>query len=199
MSVDTSFSLILNSFTLALAISFLIIVLWYDVRRRVNFAFAVLLILVACWNTGFLLTGITDLVRNSQMLPDMAFVLTSIGFTGSGIALYALMTVLVGVQPRHFRFLVAFYFLLTIAYTLAATERNMISDADNRVFLLLFYVIFDALALYITWRYRRKLRNNVLVAGVVLFVIGAGKYFSQPGTRPEHTLSSYQHRRNRHY
>jgi signal transduction histidine kinase len=180
MLIDAPFSLILNSFTLALAISFLIIVLWYDVRRRVNFAFALLMVLVSCWNAGFLLTSLINVVSDSQILLDIAFLLTNLGFTGSAIVLYALITALTEVQPRYFRFMVAFYFSLAVIYTVIALQRNIISDVENRAFLLLFYIVFDFLTLYVAWRYRRKLRNNMLLIGVALFVAGQGSVFLNP-------------------
>jgi len=183
MPVTTPLPLIFNTFTLALAMSFLLIILWYDVRRRVNQFFALFLILFGLWNIGFLLDQVTALISPTSVLPKIAFALSQIGFTGSSITLYALFTVLVGVQPRRFRLLTFLYLWIAVSYT-ALQANPFLSVRDysfiNESFAVFMFLIFDALTIYVVWRYRRKLQNMGLIAGVFLFTFGQGTSFINP-------------------
>lgn len=167
------FALIFNSFTLALAMGFLLILLWYDVRRSVNQFFALFLILVQVWNIGFLLKQVSTFIDDPD-LNRFALGIEQSGLVGASIALYALMTALVGVQPRRFRVLIAAYLVVGIGYILYLINSVDLSAGllQIRSFSAFFFVVFDLLTVYTTWRFRRKLRNPWLVFGIVFFVFG---------------------------
>src|SRR5690348_4755713 len=102
MPFDIPITLIVNIFSLALATAFLLIVLWYDLRRTANQFFAIFLVSVQVWNIGFLLQQITGIVEADDALFNIGYGSSIAGYIGASISLYALMTVIVGVQPRRF-------------------------------------------------------------------------------------------------
>ena len=93
MQVDIPITLILNSFSLALATAFLMIVLWYDFRRTSNQFFAIFLVLVVAWNLGFLLQQVTDIIEADDNFFNIGYGIGMAGYIGASISLYALMTV----------------------------------------------------------------------------------------------------------
>src|SRR5689334_6049293 len=118
MPFDIPITLIVNTLSLALATAFLLIVLWYDVRRTANQFFAIFLVLVQIWNIGFLLQQITGIVQANDGLFNIGYGLAIAGYIGASISLYALMTVVVGVQPRRFLGLTLLYIMSGIAYAI---------------------------------------------------------------------------------
>ena len=183
MPYATQLTLILNSFMLALAMAFLVIVIWYDVRRLVNQLFAIFLILVQVWNFGYLLSEVAILLETSPVLANTAFSLSTAGFVGASISLWALVMVLVGIQPKRFRAWFVFYLTVTLGYalTLGRTTNDVLTDTPQiQTFILFFFGIFDALTLYIVWRYRRKFTSLVLIFGVLLFIGGQSINFLNP-------------------
>lgn len=179
MLIDFPVTLIINGFTLALATAFLLIVLWYDVRRTVNQFFAVFLVLVQIWNVGSLLTQIATITEADTVLVNVGFALSQAGFIGASISLYALVTVVAGVQPRRFRILTALYLVLGIGYAifLAVSSDGLINNIQSRTFAAIFFIGFDLLSLYVAWRYRRKFNSLTLIVGISLFVLGQGITF----------------------
>jgi two-component system, OmpR family, phosphate regulon sensor histidine kinase PhoR len=184
----SSLTLLINGLSLALALSFLLIILWQDSRRELNQFFAIFLFLVALWNTGALLTQVAVMVGMDTILVQFAVSILEIGFIGSSIAIYVLTTVLIGTSLRRFRLLaiaslviVIGYRVLIIANTPPAFE--VISESFTYRFPALsvvFYVFYDFLTLYLVWHYRRTLRSRVMMFGIVLFVIGQSTGFLNP-------------------
>lgn len=182
MPFDTPITLIFNSFMLALATSFLFVILWYDVRRLINQVFALFLISVQVWNVGALFTEVTATIEADPQLQTIAFGIAVSGFVASSITLYALMTTLVGRQPRRFRFWITVYLASAISYALIVS-RNSSTFADSiqtRVFITFFFLIFNSLTLYITWQFRRSVVNLALGIGVTLFIAGQGVTYLNP-------------------
>lgn len=178
MTTITPLPLIINTFTLALALSFLLIVLWYDTRRTTSQLFALFLVLVQIWSMGFLLQFLLQSVNlistPTQELTNLIFVLLQIGYAGSSVTLYTLVAALVGVQPRRVRLFTIGYLLLAVVYVAALVSSNQ-TVADNpqvRTFNAFFFTVFNGLTLYVTWRYRLKLGNIGVMAGVIFFVLG---------------------------
>ncbi len=172
------FALIFNSFTLALAMAFLFIVLWYDIRRTVNQFFALFLILVQIWNIGFLLEQISRFIDDSRFLL-LSRGIAETGFVSSSIGLYALMAVLVGVQPRRFRLIIGLYLAIAIGYIISLYSSAQATPETLSV-VTFFFVVFDSLALYLMWRYRRKLRNSWAMVGILGFVAGQAITYANP-------------------
>lgn len=183
MPSSTPLPLILNSFTLALAVSFLLIVLWYDTRRTINQLFALFLVSVQIWSMGFLfqflVEEVTLLPSQFNEFPIAAFVLFHVGYAASAISLYTLAAALVGVQPRRVRLFTLGYLSIAIIYVVALVVSNETGDdrIQVRTFTLFFFGVFNSLAIYVTWRYRHKLGNIGVMAGVVFFVVGQAIHF----------------------
>lgn len=172
----------INGFTLALALAFLLIVLWYDIQREVNQYFAVLLIFVLLWNVGFFIEQIAEIVDAPDTLSALGDAISGAGFVGASVSLYALMLVVAGVQPRRFRLLISFYLLIGAGYFLstAFTPQTANTILQARLFSGIFFIGFDLLTLYVTWRYRRKYNSLTLITGNMLFILGQGITFLNP-------------------
>jgi hypothetical protein len=101
MAALNTVTLLINGLTLALALSFLIIILWNDARKELNQFFAAFLLLVALWNVGSLLAQAIALIE--AITDDIALSVMEVGFTGSSVAIYALTAGLVKLHTRRFR------------------------------------------------------------------------------------------------
>ncbi|MGB7337510.1 MAG: GAF domain-containing sensor histidine kinase [Phototrophicaceae bacterium] len=182
MPTDFPIALLINGFTLALATAFLLIVLWYDIHRTVNQFFAIFLIFVQIWNIGFFLAEISLIVEAPIELFNVGYAISQAGFVGASVALYALMLMIAGVQPRRFRLLTGIYLIIGVGYPLITglTSDELANTLQSRAFSGIFFVGFDLLTLYVTWRYRRKFNSISLIIGNILFVIGQGVSFLNP-------------------
>ena len=179
MPTESPFALILNILIVALSMGFLIIILWYDIRRRVNQFFALFLMFMLLWNVGFLLAGLTPILQSSPQFESVAQGMTQAGFVGAGIGCWSLVTVIFGVQPRHFRRWTFFYIVLGVGFTTALVLTDNINTANPQIISVsaFFYLIFGSLTLYVIWRYWRRLQSLSLITGVILFVAGQGGSF----------------------
>jgi signal transduction histidine kinase len=193
MSSLNTVTLLFNGLTLALALGFLIISLWHDARKELNRFFGIFLFLVILWNTGSLLALGMSLVDAQSPLIPLAISLMEVGFTGSSIAIYALTAVLAGVHSRRFRWLVFMNVLFVIAYQVflivSGTPPPFEPLGDGffkyrfQSLSAIFYLTFDGTALYLTWRYSRKIRSYSLVVGLYLFIVGQSLGFLNPELR----------------
>ena len=182
------FTLIFNGLTLSLTLGFLILILWNDSYSPLNQFFAIFLILVVFWNIGSFLIQ-ASILTEAEVVPQRFVIsLMEFGLTGSGVAIYVLTTVLVGVQTRGFR-LLAFTglgLILGIRIFLIvnenATEVTINQTAFYRpdVFLIIFYMLFDIFSLYLVWFYRRKLKSRFLAIGIFIFVFGQSLSLANP-------------------
>jgi signal transduction histidine kinase len=193
MSFFNSITLLFNGITLALSLSFLLIILWQDTRQELNQFFAVFLFLVMAWNAGSLFAQTASIIDADLSFIKLAISLMELGFTGSSIAIYTLTTVLVRIHTRRFRWLAFSGLALVLLYQFFL----ILTDAPIRferfeagTFIYqpqpisaVFYLIFDTLTFYLVWRYRRKIRSRGLVAGIVLFVIGQSLGLLNPELR----------------
>ncbi|MEM9953599.1 MAG: ATP-binding protein [Chloroflexota bacterium] len=180
MPVNLTITLFINGFSLALATAFLLITLWYDIRRAVNQFFAIFLIFVLIWNIGFFLSQITQLIGAPDALIRIGNGIAQSGFVGSSVGLYALMLLIAGIHPQRFRVLTAVYLIVGSGYPLFTTFTGNADEVQLRIFSAIFFIGFDLLVLYITWTYRRKLRILTLIIGNVLFVAGQAFTFLNP-------------------
>jgi signal transduction histidine kinase len=191
MAALNTVTLLINGLTLALALSFLIIILWNDSRKELNQFFAAFLFLVALWNVGSLLAQAIALIEEQSPLLDIALSVMEVGFTGSSVAIYALTAGLVKLHTRRFRtltfaslFLILAYRILLIAGDVMPTVQSEPAPAaltyQERPILVLFYLIFDGGTLYLLWRYRRKIHSYDLQFGLFAFVIGQSLGFLNP-------------------
>jgi signal transduction histidine kinase len=188
MAALNTVTLLVNGLTLALALSFLIIILWNDPRKELNQFFAAFLFLVALWNVGSLLAQAIALIDEQSPLMGIALSVLEVGFTGSSIAIYALTAVLVKVHTRRFRALVFVslslifvYRLLLIAGSASAPEQSLDGlTYQARPLLTAFYLVFDGATLVLLWRHRRKIRSRGLQLGLFAFIVGQSLGFLNP-------------------
>jgi signal transduction histidine kinase len=190
MSAFNTISLLINGLTVALALGFLIIVLWHDTRKQLNQFFAIFLFLVTLWNVGLLLSQIALLIEPDTPLLTLVGGIMDVGFTGSSIAVYTLTAILVGINTKRFQILAFSSLLLVIGYRLllivtnpSATFQATTSEVmvyQFPVFSILFYTAFDGLTFYLVWRYRRKIRSSSLRLSILAFVIGQSLGFLNP-------------------
>lgn len=190
MSTLNVITLLFNGLTLALALGFLIIVLWHDARKELNQFFAMFLFLVTLWNIGSLAALGMSLIDPRSMFLSLASSVMELGFTGSSIAVYTMTAVLVGVHTRRFRWLAFASLVLVVGYqgfliVNQAPIRFEFGEGGTFQYRFqslsaLFYVAFDGLTFYLIWRYRRKIRSIGLLVGLNLFVLGQFLGFLNP-------------------
>jgi two-component system, OmpR family, phosphate regulon sensor histidine kinase PhoR len=193
MSVIDTLTLLANGLTLALALGFLLIVLWQDTRKEINQFFAVFLFLVTVWNAGALLVQTVSLIDPQSDLVGFAVGMMELGFTGSSIAVYALTAVVVGAHTRRFRLLAFSGIMLVLGFQLLLIISNSpdLSQAAAEGTLryrfqpssVALYFTFDSVTLYLLWQYRRKVRSRGLRFGLMLFVVGQSLAFLNPELR----------------
>jgi len=193
MSFPNSITLLVNGLTLALALGFLVIVLWQDAGKRLNQFLAIFLFLVTLWNGGSLLALGTALIDRDTPLMPVAIGIMELGFTGSSVAAYVLTAVAVSAQPKRFYWLAFSSLFVVLGYQLFLIVNNPavpieIADDGTIIYRLqplssIFYCIFDGATLYLIWHFRRKIRSRMLALGLTLFAIGQSLGFLNPELR----------------
>lgn len=183
-------TLLINAVMLPLALAFLVIILWNNVRKELNQLFAVFLVLVILWNGGSLLAQGLTLVDPESPLINLMLGVVELGFTGSSVAIYVLTAVVVKAHTRRFRLLGLAGLLVLLLFrslTIIANAPSAFALAgsgqfsyQSQPFLTLFYIIFDWGTLYLLWRYRRKARSRLVEVGIALFVLGQSLGFLNP-------------------
>ncbi|NDJ62134.1 MAG: GAF domain-containing protein [Chloroflexi bacterium] len=190
MSAFNSITLLLNGGAFALALGFLVIVLWNDHRKALNQFFAIFLLMVTLWNGGLLLAQMFALVDELSAFIALPVAVVELAYAASSVAIYALTAVLIRIRFWRFR-LFAFTALATvIAYRvflilIGVPPSFEVTPAGAFIYqtpliLGLFFLVFDGATLYLLWRDRRKIRSRSLALGIALFVIGQGIGFLNP-------------------
>lgn len=178
----TSLTLLLNGLTLALSLSFLLITLWQDTRKELSQFFAIFLFMVTLWNGGSLLLQAASLIEGSPNLATIAISLMELGFAGSSAAIYTLTAIIAGVHTKRFRLLAFASLIIILGYQIVLILTNApirLERLETGIFTYqlqplstLFYLIYDTVAFYLAWQYRRKIRSAALRFGILLFVSG---------------------------
>jgi signal transduction histidine kinase len=168
--------LVFNGLAIALALSFFVILLWYNLKPLVNQFFALFLALLVLWNLGFFLGEVAKLVVAETLLQNAIQSITTLAFMSVPVGFYALTALLAGIQPRFFQpivwlslFTLASFNLLIVISQPEVLTLKSISVAP--------FFIYNSFSLYILWRYRRKIANGWYQAGGLLFVLGQGGLF----------------------
>ncbi len=191
MSWLNTITLLSNGLTLALALSFVLIVLWYDARKQLNQTLSLFLLLVMVWNVGAFGLLVTSFIDPLSPIRPLALSFVELGQTGTSVGLYLLTSVLVGVQTKRFSTLayislaivVVYQILLFITQSSIPIDRFDNADAPDyrlRPITAAFYMAFDGMTLYLIWQYRRKLESRGLTAGLVLFLLSHMLGFLNP-------------------
>lgn len=182
LSSISTLTLLLNGITLALSLSFLIIILWHDSRKEQNQFFAIFLLMVMVWNAGYMLAQSLLIVDDQSPLLPLLVGIMELGFTGSSAAIYAFTAVLVKLHSRRFRRMALAALFMMLVYRLllivASAPAAMIPVEPGQFtfrgqpLTIAFYLLFDGAALFLVWRYRHKLRARALRLGIVGFIVG---------------------------
>jgi PAS domain S-box-containing protein len=160
----------------------LLLVLWQDPRNLLNQLFAIFLLMVVLWTVGSLLARGAAFVSADAALISWGLRLLEAGFAGSMVALYLFTAVLADVRHRLFSVVSVSSILLFVIYqvinfSVRIYEPVQVSDLVVLRYefgpgSLAFYSFFSAATVFMAWRYRRRIREKTLVAGVLLFVAG---------------------------
>jgi signal transduction histidine kinase len=179
----------INGLTLALALGFLILILWQNPRKEQNQFFALFLAFLIMWNMGSFLVQFGLIAVDIPEIILFALALTQFGFSGASVGIYVLTTTFIGIQSKRFRILAflglgvfAIYqiFLIISQGNNGRVTTTQAFGGQIPMLFVLFYFVFDGVTLFLAWRYRKKIASVGLLAGIVLFVIGQGFIFFNP-------------------
>jgi len=197
MTVLSATTLAVNGLSLILSIAFIVLLLWYDPRKRTIQFFAMFVAFVMLWNVGSMLVQAMFVIGVDTAIFSLGVGLLELGFSGATVALYAFTMMLVGIYRSGFRAIA----LLSVAALVGFRLVLILSAAQNQVDIatlknyrfeglsILFFIIFDALTLAVLWFHRRKLSSRVVFFGILSFVVGQGMAFLNPDL-PIVTLST---------
>lgn len=181
MTDFTPITLVLNGFTLALALGFMLIALWYDSRKRVIQFYAAFMMMVTLWNLGSLVVQVVSLLPPDRLLLNLSVGLMELGYGGASVSMYIFVTLLSGTHVRRLSTLAFLSLGLLVAYRLFILITQQVNiepsqdDLSNyrlAAFSVLFFATFDVISVYLIWLYRRKIRDALLIMGMIVFVIG---------------------------
>lgn len=178
-------SLFINGLTLALALAFLIIVLWFYNRKPLLQSFSLFLIAITFWHSAALMAELVAFIELNPELGVFFSLLSDIGFASSSIGLYVFVSSLIVAHTRWLRVL-AFLSLAIILLNNFIILQNVfesiqpdINTPVGRVSFL-YFLLFDMMSLYLILRYRRKIRSVSLMGGLLVFIGGQGLVFLNP-------------------
>ncbi|MDZ4768072.1 MAG: ATP-binding protein [Chloroflexota bacterium] len=184
---STLLSLIINAITAPLSLAFLLLLTWSDLRREINPFFGVFLAFIVIWNGGALIVQASLLAELSPDLLRGARIALDLGFTGAGIAAFALTAVIVKAYTRRLRGLSLVALLTILLYRfLQLTNTPEITDSAYTIIyraqplLVVFFVIFGGGTLLLLWQNRRAVRSPLLRVGLTVFVVAQLFGFANP-------------------
>ncbi len=181
-------TLAVNGLSLILAIAFILLLLWYDPRKRIVQFFAVFVGFIMLWNVGSMFVQAMFVIGANAAFFNLGVGLLELGFSGATIALYAFTMVLVGLYRSGFRLiaflsiaaLVGFRVVTILSMAQAQVDINTLETYRFDGLPIVFFMIFDVLTLAVLWFHRRKLSSRAILFGIPLFVMGQGIAFLNP-------------------
>lgn len=182
MLTPIAIALILNSLTLTFAIGLLILILWHDARRLTNLYFAWFLFMVTIWSAGSLLSRTASIAGAELSFIEAGLRMLEIGFTGSALAVYIYVIVLIGNRSRQFQIFAIISIAALLLYQvgmlwLGATPRYSVTVSGilrynfSSISTMLFTLI-DAATLILVWQGFRKIQRPAMAFGIMLFALG---------------------------
>ena len=173
-------SLLLNGFTLALALGLLTLALWQNSKSTENRYFSLFLFMVVLWTSGALLGRSTAYVGGDVHVVGSGLRLLELGFTGASISIYIYSVVITGVRGRFFRWfaliglgvVVAYQFLLMFIVDVppvfeVTSQGELVYRFDTASTIL--YLTFQSATRALVWRNRLKMRSRSLMVGILMF------------------------------
>lgn len=187
----SNLTLLVNGLTLSLTLGFLIILLWQDSRNQIHIFFSAFLGFVILWNIGSFLIQITLLSVENFQLGFVALGFLELGFTGSSVSVYLFAIAVVGIHNLGFRVLAFASLAIVVAYRLFLIvidngqaildlQADGLPNYELHSLSVLFYIVFDVVALFVIWYFRRKRTIPGLSFGLVVFVLGQSLIFINP-------------------
>lgn len=178
-------SLVINGMALALALAFLVIVLWFYYKKPLFQSFSLLVIFVTFWHSAALLSEVVPLMALNTEFSVLLALLSDIGFAGSSVALYVFVTSLIVAHTRLVRTMALVSLGLIIANNLIVLQSvlespRQVENVSTVGISIVYFFVFDVISLYLIFRYRRKIRSTSLRVGLFLFVLGQGLIFLNP-------------------
>ena len=173
----TSATIAVNTITLVVTLVLFTIIMWYDYKKERNQFFALFLLSMALWSGGSLLLIASNVIglEGSRQLQTIAESVLRAGFSSASVTIYAFATVSVAVRPRFFWSILGLALVFIFSYQLIF-ESQFLAFADETGTLyrsdIGVYLVFGAITFYLTWRYRARIKSNLLRAGILLFVVG---------------------------
>jgi two-component system phosphate regulon sensor histidine kinase PhoR len=182
MLTPIAIALILNSLTLTFALGLLILILWHDPRRLTNLYFAWFLVMVTVWSAGSLLSRTASIAGADLEFIEAGLRMLEIGFTGSSLAIYIYVIVLIGNRSRQFQLIAIASILALLVYqigllwlaatpTYSVTVSGILRYSFSPVSTLLFTLINSA-TLVLVWQGFRKIQRSAMAFGIMLFALG---------------------------
>lgn len=172
--------LLANGLALALALAFLVIVLWYDIQRIKSQFLALFLLSVTVWSIGHVMEQLGTFVGVGESFLGIASLMTAIGFSSSSVMVYAFTATSLSLQPRYFRFLTFIGLLITIIFPLFFMNSSGLDINSNRLLASFFFFIYNGFSFYLIWYYYRQLNDSLFVTGIILFIFGQAIGFFNP-------------------
>ncbi|MBN1287442.1 MAG: GAF domain-containing protein [Anaerolineae bacterium] len=182
MDVLYTITLITNGLTLALSLVMLMLVLWQDPRSILNQLFAVFLLTVVVWAAGSILARGATFIGADPALIAWGLRLLEAGFAGAMVALYLFVAVLTDMRNRLFYIISAVGIVFFVVYQVVIFAIRMYEPVQVSAQAVLryefgpgslsFYLLFALATVFMALRHRRKIRERLLVGGVLMFVFG---------------------------
>jgi signal transduction histidine kinase len=176
--------LLVNGISLSLSLAFLLIILWFENKKSLIYSLALFLFLVTFWHGSMLLYEVMLIIDPRSELTNFLSLVDDIGFAGSSVGIYVFVSSLIVAHTRLLRFLAILSLGLIVLSNAIVLQSNVTDNAINNAPIVgvsvLYFLLFDMVALYLTVRYRSKIRSQWLVNGLILFIVGQGLVFFNP-------------------
>ncbi len=181
------FSLLLNGVTLALSVSFLIVLLWSNAQKTSTQYFAVFLFFVLVWTTGSIMAQASSLLGLDASFLAIGSTILELGFTGASIGLFAFLIVQLHLPSRNLLPIAFSSLILVFAYRVFLLLNGGINSLaivdfyayQRQPILILYFVIFDLSTLYMLFMNRRAL-TGLMKFSICLFIFGKAIGFLNP-------------------
>jgi len=173
-------ALLLSGFALALAVAFLIISTWYDAHQTTTQFFTIFLVMMIGWNSGYFLGQIGQIADPSDAIIRLAYGLMQFGSVGVGLSVYILLSSLTKIFPERLKWPAFISIMFVITFNIfsglntAGIKATQLSGHP-------FFVLFNMLSLMVAWRYRRKVRQQRVLAYLAAVAVGHSLAMLNPG------------------
>ena len=174
-------ALAFNGLALTLALGLFLLVLWLNPRRQLNLYFGMFLFMMMLWTVGTILSHAMAFMGGFEPIIDFGVRLLQVGFVGAAVAVYPFTAVLVGSRGRFFAIASFGGLLMVVAYQAVlllgpesaryAVNQGQLEYSFSPISTLLF-ALFGGASSVLLWFQRRRVHEQGIVVGVMLFILG---------------------------